>query len=395
MKIGIIGCGFVADFYLMTLPNYPELIIAGVTDRDKERAHRCGTYFKVPVYENTAALLADPSTELIVNLTNPDQHYLVSKAILEAGKSVYSEKPLAMKFEEAEELVRLAERRGVHITAAPCSVMSEAAQTVWKALRQNVIGKVYLVYGELDGGLTHRLEYKNWLSPSGLPFPYKDEFETGCTIEHAGYYVTWLAAFFGPAQSVTSFASCLVTDKKTDEPLDVLTPDFSVGCIEFASGTVARITNSIVAPRDHSFRFFGEEGILSVEDGWMYGTRIHVTKKLPPDYSLMAKMRRKLRSKPIPSTVAEELPLVRKADYPHRYEGGTSHQMDFARGVADVARAIRGKKEPYLSARFGENGNRFHCENNFLIVEKRSWGLTSPIALGYPKRLNLKMLEWR
>ena len=389
MKIGIIGCGYVADFYLMTLPNYPELTVAGVTDRDKQRADRCGAYFKVPVYQDTTALLADPSTDLILNLTNPDQHHSVSKAILEAGKSVYSEKPLAMSFEEAEELVCLAEKRGLHITAAPCSVLGEAAQTAWKALRQNAIGKVYLVYGELDGGLTHRLDYKNWLSPSGLPFPYKDEFESGCTIEHAGYYVTWLAAFFGPAKSVTSFASCLITDKNTDEPLSVLTPDFSVGCIEFTSGTVARITNSIIAPRNHSFRFFGEDGILSVEDGWVYGTRVDVTKKFTPDPSFFSKVRRKLRRKPWPSTVVEELPLVRKADYPHRYEGGTSHQMDFARGVADLAQAIKDKQEPYLTARFALHINEIvltlqypermgsprKLKSTFAAMEPVSWAL--------------------
>jgi predicted dehydrogenase len=376
MRIGIIGCGFVADFYLMTLPNYPDLIVAGVTDRDKLRADRCGAYFKVPVYENTEAMLADPSTEMIVNLTNPDQHYAVSRAILEASKSVYSEKPLAMRFEEAKELVALAEKKGLYITSAPCSVLGEAAQTIWRALRRNAIGKVHLVYGELDGGLTHRLDYKNWLNPSGLPWPYKDEFEVGCTIEHAGYYVSWLAAFFGPAKSVTSFASCLVPDKKTDVPLDVRTPDFSVGCVEFASGTVARITNSIVAPRDHAFRFFGEEGILSVEDGWHYGTRILLTKKAEEDTSFKAKVLKNLPgAKRPPSTVTEEVPLVRKAGYFHRYKGGASHQMDFARGIADLAEAITSKRQPRMSAQFA-----LHINEIVLTLQY-------PERMGSPRKL--------
>lgn len=85
------------------------------------------------------------------------------------------------------------------------------------------------------------------MSPSGAPWPYKDEFEVGCTLEHAGYYVTWLAAFFGPAKSVTSFAGCQIPDKGTDGPLEVLAPDFAVGCIEFACSVAARVTCSIVA----------------------------------------------------------------------------------------------------------------------------------------------------
>jgi predicted dehydrogenase len=103
----------------MTLPNYPGLIVVGVTDRNQERGHRCGAYSKVPVYKDTAAMLADPSTEMVVNLTNPDQHYVVSRAILEAGKSVYSEKPLAMTLEEAEDLVAFAEKKSLCITSAP------------------------------------------------------------------------------------------------------------------------------------------------------------------------------------------------------------------------------------------------------------------------------------
>jgi predicted dehydrogenase len=377
MRIGMVGCGFVSDFYLMTLPNHPNLTLAGVTDRDQSRAKRCGTYHQVRVYESTQAMLADPSIELVVNLTNPDEHYGVSRAILEAGKNVYTEKPLAMRFDQAEELVAFAEERGLHITCAPCTVLGETAQTLWQALRRNSIGKIYLAYAELDGGLTHRLGYKHWLSPSGLPWPYKDEFEVGCTIEHAGYYVTWLTAFFGPARSVTSFAACLVENKGTDVPLDVTSPDFSVGCIEFESGIVARITtNSIVAPRDHAFRLFGENGILGVEDGWHFGAPVLLTKERTHGTSFASKVVRRLpwAKSPTP-TVTETVPLVRKADYEHRYEGGTSHNIDFARGIADLAEAIEQGREPRLSARY--------C----LHVNEIVLTLQYPERMGSPRKL--------
>ena len=275
MRVAFVGCGFVADYYASTLPNYPELELVGVMDREAGRATKFAQHWKLPVvYPTLQALLDDRSVELVLNLTNPRSHFEVSKACLLAGRHVYSEKPLATIFGEAEELVRLAEEKGLHLSSAPCNVLGESAQTAWKALREGAIGKVRLVYAELDDGLIHRMRYTKWINPSGAPWPYKDEFEVGCTLEHAGYYITWLAAFFGPARSVSTFAACQIRDKGTE--LDVLAPDFAVGCIEFASGVVARLTCSIIAPHDHALRVFGDEGVLSVKECWDYCCPVHI-----------------------------------------------------------------------------------------------------------------------
>jgi len=247
-RIAIVGCGFVADYYVKTLPGHPQLELVGVMDRIQERADKFSAYHSVPAYKSFDELLKDDRVDIVLNLTNPRSHYEVSKACLLAGKHVYSEKPLAMDFFEAEELVKLAEARGLQISSAPCSLLGETAQTLWKALRENQVGKVRVVYAEMDDGLVHKMPYKQWVSESGTPWPYKDEFEVGCTLEHAGYYVAWLVAFFGPATSVTAFSSCLIPDKETDVPLDVNAPDFSVACIQFASGVVARLTCGIIAP---------------------------------------------------------------------------------------------------------------------------------------------------
>src|SRR5262249_49461000 len=152
-------------------------------------------------------VLDDPRVELVANLTNPSSHYEVSKAALEAGKHVYSEKPLAMDLDQARELVAIARAKRLHVTSAPCSVLGESAQTLWKSLRHGAIGKPRLVLAELEDGPVHLMRPQTWASDSGAPWPYKDEFEVGCTLEHAGYYITWFVAFFGPARSVTSFST--------------------------------------------------------------------------------------------------------------------------------------------------------------------------------------------
>ena len=213
MNIAIVGCGFVADYYLKTLHLHPSLKLVGVMDKELERAENLSQRYGVKVFHTLDELLRDDAIEIVLNLTNPRSHYAVSKACLEANKHVYSEKPLATKISEAKELVAVAESKGLHISSAPCNVLGESAQTLWKALREETIGKVRLVYAEMDDGLVHKMPYKLWVSESGIPWPYKDEFEIGCTLEHAGYYITWLTTFFGPATSVTAFSSCLVSDK--------------------------------------------------------------------------------------------------------------------------------------------------------------------------------------
>ncbi|MFM7427772.1 MAG: Gfo/Idh/MocA family protein [Elainella sp.] len=342
MRIAIVGCGFVADYYLKTLSSYPELEIAGVMDRVKQRADHCSAYHGVPVYDSLDALLNDSSVELVLNLTNPRSHYEVSRAALSAGKHVYSEKPLAMAMVEAEELVQLAEQKGLQIVSAPCSLLSETAQTVWRALREQKVGPVRLVYAEMDDGLVHRMPYKTWISESGIPWPYKDEFEVGCTLEHAGYYVTWLTAFFGPAETVTAFSACLVPDKQTDVPLEVNAPDFSVACIKFASGVVARLTCGIVAPHDHELKIIGDEGILGIKDCWYYGSPVYIKRMV------------RIRRKTFISPWKQNYPLVRQ---PPKFSYKGSQQMDFARGVAELAAAIREQRPCRISPRFSLHNN--------------------------------------
>jgi predicted dehydrogenase len=347
VNIAIVGTGYVADLYMRTLAWHPQLHLVGVFDRDPARSAIFTKLHKVSVFKSFDAILNSDEIDLVLNLTNPREHFAVSKACLQAGKHVYSEKPLAMEMSEAYELSTLAAERQLELSSAPCSILGESAQTLWKALRNQAIGKVRLVYAEMDDGLVHKMPYKQWLSDSGFIWPYKDEFEVGCTLEHAGYYTTWLTAMFGPAKSVTAFSSCLVPDKETDVPLDPpLTPDFSVACIQFGSGVVARLTCSIVAPHDHSLRVIGDSGVLAVKDCWFYGNPVTTRRTF------------KIRRKVFFSPFKKNIPMVRK---PRKFRHSGAAQMDFARGPAEVAQAI-------LEGRKNRLGSDFSLHNNELVL---------------------------
>ena len=112
MKLAVVGCGYVAEFYGKTLGNYPELKLVGAYDRNERNLQAfCQSLVGVRRYaELASSCLSDPSVELVLNLTNPRSHYEVTKQCIEAGKHVYSEKPLAMDAAAARELVDLAEQ---------------------------------------------------------------------------------------------------------------------------------------------------------------------------------------------------------------------------------------------------------------------------------------------
>ena len=133
MRFAMVGCGYVAEFYARTLPNHPNLELAGVFDNDAERSRNFAKRYGVHCYSSLKEMLGDATVQLVANLTNPRSHYEITKAALEAGKHLYTEKPLAMSFDEAEELVELAEERGRLLSGAPCNVLGESAQTLWKA----------------------------------------------------------------------------------------------------------------------------------------------------------------------------------------------------------------------------------------------------------------------
>ena len=366
MRIAIVGCGFVADYYIKTLIHYPQLELVGVMDRNPERSTHFSTYHSVRAYRSLEELLEDSKVDIVVNLTNPSSHFSVSKASLEAGKHVYSEKPLAMSLGEAQELYDLAQKNGLYLSSAPCSLLGETAQTLWKALREEKIGQPRLVYAEMDDGMVHQMPYKQWVSESGIPWPYKDEFEVGCTLEHAGYYLTWLPAFFGPAETITAFSSCLISDKQTDVPLDVNAPDFSVACIQFSSGVVARLTCSIIAPHDHTLRIIGDRGILHTEDSWFYRSHVYIKRQIT------------IRRKTLLTPWRENYPLVGKGASRYGYRG--SQQMDFSRGIVELASAIEENRPCRLAADYCLHVNEMVLSIQNALNTSYPYRLTSTFA---------------
>jgi predicted dehydrogenase len=226
----------------------------------------------------------------------------------------------------SRELFALAEQRGLVLTGAPCNLYCDAVSTLWKALRDGAIGKPVLVYAELDDNPAHLMQLETVQSPTGAPFPYVEELQEGCTVEHVAYHLVWLCAIFGPVRHVTAYSSHLVAHK-TDTPLSPAdTPDYSVANLNFDGGVSARVTCSWVAPRDHSFRVVGEEGEICVDNVFHDQSPVHIERF--SRVSLSARKAYTVRTQPLIGRLfglgGRRVPLVRR---------WKSHAVEAERGV--------------------------------------------------------------
>jgi predicted dehydrogenase len=385
MKIAFVGCGYVFDIYMRTQWAYPELEVCGIFDIDTARSATVSRHYGFHVYPSYEALLADPKVQVVVNLTSIQSHYETIKRALEAGKHVYSEKPLTTDLERTRELFALAKARGLVFTGAPPNLYSDSVGTLWKAVRDGAIGKPVLIYAELDDNPAHLMQLDKVQSPTGAPFPYAEELQEGCTIEHVAYHLVWICAMFGPVTSLTAFSKALVENKRTPLPLTPPdTADFSVACLNFASGVAARITCSWVAPRDHRFRVIGEQGEISVDN--IFHDQAHVHLERFSRVSLSARKAYTVRTQPTLGRIfgisARRLPLVRRwkshaveaergvgRSLKHKFVSWLRRREVYATdkliGVAEMVRAIgEGRPQP-LSADF-----QLHLNELTLLINR-------------------------
>jgi predicted dehydrogenase len=334
-SLAIIGCGFVADLYMRSFASFPAQAIAGVFDTDSARLQQFCAHWGLEAFATQERLLAGlPKGSVVLNLTNPRAHSDVNRAILAAGHHAYSEKPLALDMADAAALQDQAAQAGLWLASAPCSVLGEAAQTLAKAVREGAAGDVRLVYAELDDGFIPQAPYADWRSESGAPWPAEDEFHVGCTLEHAGYYLSWLIAMFGPVVEVIAASAETIPGKPGAQG----TADFSVATLFFEHGPPVRLTCSITAPHNHQIQVIGDKGVLKLKKAWANSAPVRFHKRFV--------LRRRLMEHPIGRRVT-----LAGASHPKVKRWGAA-EMNFALGPMEMIEAVEAGRAPRLAGDF-------------------------------------------
>jgi len=140
VKVGIVGCGNISGVYFKNARRMKTLQPVACADRVAERAEAPAVEYGLRAC-TVEALLADPEIELVINLTVPKAHAAVDRAAIEAGKSVYQEKPLAVCLADARAVLGAAAAKGVRVGGAPDTFLGAGLQTCRGLIDAGAIGR--------------------------------------------------------------------------------------------------------------------------------------------------------------------------------------------------------------------------------------------------------------
>ena len=312
MNVAIVGAGVIAQRYAERIADVDGLALVGVTDVLSERADALAAKHDAAAYDTLEELLGARDVETVVNLTIPAKHVEVTRAALEAGKHVHTEKPVALLAGDAHALAALARERGVRLSCAPATLLGEAQQTAWKHVRDGGLGDVKVVYAEANWGLI-----ESWHpEPESL-------YVSGPLVDVGIYPLTIVTAMFGPVRRVTAFATTVqpVRTRKDGKTFELETPDFWVAACEHESGVVTRLTATFwVKPsKQRGLEFHGTDASLWMPTWGESNSRLLRTEN-GEDY--------------------DPVPVLRPA-----YEG-----FDWSLALVDLAEAIRDDRPHRMSA---------------------------------------------
>ena len=281
-KIGLIGCGNIAETYFRAQDYFNNIKFVACADKFPEVSKKCADQYNIKSL-TVDEIIHDTNVDVILNLTIPQAHFEISKIALEAGKHVYSEKPMSIKYDEANELVNLAKDNNLYIGNAPDTFLGGGGQVARKFVDDGDIGKV--LTGNFIFAFPGVQEFhpnpESWFQSGGGP-----------VIDMGPYFFTTLVNLLGPVKNVRSrgkkFADqreYLVGPKKGKS----FNVDISTSVmldIEFANEAIVQgfISFDVQNHARNHMELYGTKGSLVVPDPNMFGGPVLLSRELGSEW---------------------------------------------------------------------------------------------------------------
>lgn len=281
-NIGLIGCGNIAETYFRAQDYFNNIKFVACADKFPEVSKKCADQYNIKSL-TVDEIIHDTNVDVILNLTIPQAHFEISKLALEAGKHVYSEKPMSIKYDEANELVNLAKDNNLYIGNAPDTFLGGGGQVARKFVDDGDIGKV--LTGNFIFAFPGVQEFhpnpESWFQSGGGP-----------VIDMGPYFFTTLVNLLGPVKNVRSrgkkFADqreYLVGPKKGKS----FNVDISTSVmldIEFANEAIVQgfISFDVQNHARNHMELYGTKGSLVVPDPNMFGGPVLLSRELGSEW---------------------------------------------------------------------------------------------------------------
>ena len=141
LKVGIVGCGRIADSHLSQIQRIKGCEVVGVCDREPLMARQLYERYPIQHYFSDLAALLDQTSPDVVHITTPPAgHFSLAQQCLEHGCHVYVEKPFTINLDEAQRLITLAEGKGLKITAGHDDQFRPAARRMRALVQEGYLG---------------------------------------------------------------------------------------------------------------------------------------------------------------------------------------------------------------------------------------------------------------
>lgn len=245
IRIGIIGCGSVSTQYLPHLSKSPFVEMVSACDIIPEKARLLATKYKIPNhYPHIDQMLAGPRFDLMVTLTDMQEHGRLNKQALMAGRNVWSEKPMANTYKEGKALLDLAKEKKLRIWGAPAVVNSPQFAFMSKAIQEGKLGKVSSAHA-----------HYGHLGPTWSAFFYE---KGGGSLPDLGVYnLATLTGLLGPAKSVMAMTSIVTPERTVDNKgkIKVEAEDNAMVLMDHGNGVISHVQCGF-----NYFDPFGHEG---------------------------------------------------------------------------------------------------------------------------------------
>ncbi len=231
IRVGIIGCGSVSGQYLPHLSKSAHVTLVSACDIIVDRAYQQARQFAIPhVYPNIDLMLSGAPFDLLVNLTDMQEHERLNKQALLAGKHVWSEKPMANTYRAGKELLELAREKKLRIWGAPAVVNSPQFAFMSRTIQAGTLGKVAAAHA-----------HYGHLGPTWSSFFY--ETGGGSLPDLGVYNLATLTGLLGPARSVTAMTSIVTKERIIDGKgkITVQAEDNAMVIMDHRGGTLSHV----------------------------------------------------------------------------------------------------------------------------------------------------------
>jgi predicted dehydrogenase len=149
VKVGLCAFGMSGKvFHAPFLKEHPGFFISGIVERSKEESKE--KYPEATIYRSVEEMLNNADIDVVVVNTPVQTHFEYAKTALNAGKNVIVEKPFTVTLEEAEDLVKLADEKGLFLSVYQNRRFDRDYLQVQKIIQGNTLGKLKEVEMRFD-----------------------------------------------------------------------------------------------------------------------------------------------------------------------------------------------------------------------------------------------------